>query len=216
MPEPQLSVRSARARDLVTAWRGVKAARSPTLSNAPWNLTRRGRRDASQRRSFTRVWRRGASILICRSPASRTGASTFDLQFVDTNVISGDDEKAPDITVIRWLERFDAELALPTIAIAEIAYGIEKIMPEQRALRLYETLLGWRRRFAGRIFGFTEKGSYGLRGNHGRGVPAPAFACQLPNGMIAAIAHVNGGVLATRNLDDFRLAGIGLVNPWSL
>ncbi len=35
-----------------------------------------------------------------------------------------------------------------------------------------------------------------------------------PDGMIAAIAHVNGGRLATRNLQDFSTTGLGLTSPW--
>jgi len=41
----------------------------------------------------------------------------------------------------------------------------------------------------------------------GRGMSAP-------DRMIAAIARVNGGRLATRNLDDFRTTGLELVSPW--
>ncbi len=36
-----------------------------------------------------------------------------------------------------------------------------------------------------------------------------------PDGMIAAIATVNGGRLATRNLKDFATTGLELVAPWS-
>ena len=36
-----------------------------------------------------------------------------------------------------------------------------------------------------------------------------------PDGMIAAIARVNGGRLATRNLDDFRTTGLELMSPWA-
>lgn len=36
-----------------------------------------------------------------------------------------------------------------------------------------------------------------------------------PDGMIAAIALVNGGRLATRNLADFKTTGLDLVSPWS-
>ena len=43
--------------------------------------------------------------------------------FLDTNVISETLKKAPDQAVIAWLVRYDAELALPAVAIAEIAYG---------------------------------------------------------------------------------------------
>jgi predicted nucleic acid-binding protein len=32
--------------------------------------------------------------------------------------------------------------------------------------------------------------------------------------MIAAIARINGGRLATRNLADFKMTGLDLVSPW--
>ncbi len=35
-----------------------------------------------------------------------------------------------------------------------------------------------------------------------------------PDGMIAAIARVNGGRLATRNVKDFKGCGIELIDPW--
>lgn len=40
------------------------------------------------------------------------------------------------------------------------------------------------------------------------------FAMSAPDGMIAAIALVNDGRLATRNLADFRTTGLKLVSPW--
>jgi predicted nucleic acid-binding protein len=36
-----------------------------------------------------------------------------------------------------------------------------------------------------------------------------------PDGMIAAIARVNRGSLATRNLTDFQAAGLDLISPWA-
>ena len=35
-----------------------------------------------------------------------------------------------------------------------------------------------------------------------------------PDGMIAAIARVNGGRLATRNTSDFDTTGLALTSPW--
>jgi hypothetical protein len=52
--------------------------------------------------------------------------------------------------------RNDAGLALPTVTIAEIAFGIRKIRPDPRAARLARGLVSWRHRFADRIFPFTE------------------------------------------------------------
>ena len=53
--------------------------------------------------------------------------------FLDTNVISETLRKAPHPAVLAWLVRNDAELALPTVTIAEIAFGIVKSRPDQRA-----------------------------------------------------------------------------------
>ena len=47
----------------------------------------------------------------------------------------------------------------------------------------------------------------GAASRQGRGMSAP-------DGMIAAIARVNGGRLATRNLPDFQTTGLELSSPW--
>lgn len=134
--------------------------------------------------------------------------------FLDTNVVSESLRKQPHESVMAWLVRHDAELALPTVTIAEIAFGIEKIRQDERAHRLAEGLAEWRRRFAGRIFGLTEEAAMaygeimGAATRRGAGMSAP-------DGMIAAIARVNGGRLATRNLKHFAETGLDLVSPWT-
>jgi len=135
------------------------------------------------------------------------------LIFVDTNVVSETLKKSPSSAVIAWLVRHDAELALPTVTIAEIAFGIQKIAPDQRAVRLERGLSEWRRRFSDRIFGLTEEAAlaYGeIMGSASR----QGIGMSAPDGMIAAIARVNGGRLATRNLNDFRSTGLELASPW--
>jgi aspartate aminotransferase len=78
------------------------------------------------------------------------------LIFLDTNVVSETLRNTPDPAVIAWLVRHDAELALLTVTIAEIAFGIAKVRPDHRAARLEQGLADWRHRFADRIFGLTE------------------------------------------------------------
>ncbi|MGE0004355.1 MAG: type II toxin-antitoxin system VapC family toxin [Parvibaculaceae bacterium] len=133
--------------------------------------------------------------------------------FLDTNVVAESLKRAPDQGVMAWLERFDVELALATVVIAEIAYGIQKIRPDERSSRLERGLSHWRRRFADRIFGLTEEAAlaYGeIMGSAARqGRPMSGS-----DGMIAAIARVNNGRLATRNLADFENTGLDLICPW--
>ena len=134
--------------------------------------------------------------------------------FLDTNVLSETMRKAPEPGVVAWLIRHDAEIALSTVLIGEIAFGIAKIRPDERAKRLEQGLLDWRHRFAGRIFGLTEEAALaygdimGDAARRGRGMSTQG-------GMIAAIARVNGGRLATRNLADFETTGLDLVSPWA-
>lgn len=133
--------------------------------------------------------------------------------FLDTNVVSETLRKSPNSAVIAWLIRHDAELALPTVTIAEIAFGIAKIRPDERAGRLTEDLNNWRNRFSDRIFGLTEDAAlaYGdIMGNASR----QGRTMTAPDGMIAAITKVNRGRLATRNLTDFQVPGLELMSPW--
>lgn len=135
--------------------------------------------------------------------------------FLDTNVVSETLKKAPSENVLAWLVRFDAELALPTVTIAEIAFGIQKIRPDERAVRLEQGLAEWRRRFAGRIFGLTEAAALAYGEIMGQAV-REGRPMSAPDGMIAAIARVNGGRLATRNTRDFTGTGIEVVDPWAI
>lgn len=76
--------------------------------------------------------------------------------FLDTNVVSESFKPSPDPLVVEWLIRHDAEFALPSVTLAELACGIEIIRPDPRALRLERGLAAWRKRFRDRIFSFTE------------------------------------------------------------
>lgn len=71
----------------------------------------------------------------------------------------------------------------------------------------------WRRRFADRIFGLTESAALAY-GEIMESAARRGRAMSAPDGMIAAIARVNGGRLATRNLTDFETTGLNLMSPW--
>ena len=135
--------------------------------------------------------------------------------FIDTNVISEILNIVPTLHVEVWLARHDAELALSSIVIAEVAFGIQKIRPDERAKRLEGGLQTLRRRFAGRIFPFTEEAAliYGeVMGQAAR----RGIQMSGADGMIAAVALVNGGRLATRNVRDFKDTGLTIINPWDM
>jgi predicted nucleic acid-binding protein len=133
---------------------------------------------------------------------------------LDTNVISETFSRRPNEAVMSWLKRFDVELAVPSVSIAEISYGIEKLQPEHRPERLKAGLAATRQRFVSRILAFDEEAALafgkvvGALSRNGRGM-SPL------DGMIAAIAMVNGGRLATRNVGHFADTGLTIINPWN-
>lgn len=133
--------------------------------------------------------------------------------FLDTNVVSEPLKIEPDQRVLDWLSTNDDLIALSSVVIAEIAFGVRRIRPDQRSRRLEDGLLRLRTRHAERVYPFTEDAAliYGdIMGDAAlRGRPM-----SIPDGMIAAIALVNGGSLATRNLRHFEGVGLNLVSPW--
>jgi len=112
-----------------------------------------------------------------------------------------------------WLAAHDDSLAIPTVTIAEIAFGIAKIRPDERSVLLQRGLDAWRGRFAGRIFAFTEQAAL-VYGDLMGAAPRAGTTLSAPDGMIAAIAMVNQGRLASRNTRDFGALPVPLVNPW--
>jgi predicted nucleic acid-binding protein len=135
------------------------------------------------------------------------------LIFIDTNIVSETLKPHPAEQVIQWLSSNDATIALPSIVLAELAYGIERIRPDERAGRLEKGLDAWRDRFRDRIFAFGEEEAlvYGaLMGKTARnGRPM-----SVPDGMIAAMAVCRGWQLATRNTTDFDHLDLYLIDPF--
>ena len=218
MPEPQLSVRSAKARDLAhelarregrtvaeIVERALEAYRS---REAPQESAEDFYRRLNSRPGGGRRPRRAAR------GAPHAASRHRPVIFLDTNVVSELMRKAPDPCVMAWLKRHDAELALATVVIGEVAFGIEKIRPSERARRLARDFDELRRRYAQRIFAFTERAAliYGaLMGERSQAGRPLAVA----DGMIAAIASAHGARLATRNLADFQGLGLELISPWA-
>jgi predicted nucleic acid-binding protein len=133
--------------------------------------------------------------------------------FLDTNVVSETLKPVPEPLVIEWLVAHDAELALPAVTIAEIACGIERIRPEQRAQRLSRGLAAWLERFADRIIPFNTRAAL-IYGEIVGSAARDGRPMSIPDGMIAATALAQSGSLATRNIGDYRATGLELVNPW--
>lgn len=88
--------------------------------------------------------------------------------------------------------RDDAELARSAVGLAWLAFGIAKLRLDQHGGRLEQGLA------YGAILGESARQELGM---------------SLSEGLIAAIAEVNGGRFPGRILTDFRPTGVALVSP---
>ena len=134
--------------------------------------------------------------------------------FLDTNVVSELVKPQPDAKVIVWLTKHDLSLALSTVVLAEITYGIEKIRPDERARRLEGFPAELQRRFRGRLYHFDAESAllYGVLMGHSR---RQGHILSTADGMIAAIAVRHQAEIATRNVQDFMLPNLTVHNPWT-
>jgi predicted nucleic acid-binding protein len=135
------------------------------------------------------------------------------LILLDTNVLSELAKPQPDPRVVAWTRRSAPALAVPSIAIAEMAYGIEKLTAGRRRDALLDALRRVVLELSERLFGFNVAAAWA----YGRILAAARRAGQpmaLPDAAIAAIALANGCALATRNIKDFTTTGLELVDPW--
>jgi len=76
---------------------------------------------------------------------------------LDTNVLSELTRPAPVSRVVKWLEANEPRLALPTIALAELRYGIARLPEGKRKQSLLNFWTETRRQFAGRIYDAAQR-----------------------------------------------------------
>lgn len=134
---------------------------------------------------------------------------------LDTNVLSELRRPRCDANVKAWMEDRPASmLYVSEIVFAEIRYGAGQI--DDANLRheinqwLDTHLRPW---FAGRVFAVTEDVivrwremvQIGRSKNH---------TFSQPDLFLAAIADLHGLCVVTRNVKDFEVAGVPVVNPW--
>lgn len=120
----------------------------------------------------------------------------------------------PDANVLTWYTAHDEELALSSIVIAEISYGVERVRPDERGPRLGEALDRLMQRHSARIFGFNETTAL-IYGRIMGAAKRQGRLMSIPDGMIAAIALEHGAPLATRNASHFQIPDLQLIDPWT-
>lgn len=135
---------------------------------------------------------------------------------LDTNVVSEPLKPAPEPKVLAWLDNQVAEtLYLTSVDLAELLAGIETLPVGRRRTDLHRALTEQMMPlFEGRILPFDKKAAEAFA-RINASTKALGNPISFADGMIAAIASVHGFILATQNENDFKGAGIELINPWA-
>ena len=135
---------------------------------------------------------------------------------VDTNVISEPLRRAPDPSVIAWIDVQAVEtLYLSAITVAELRFGIAALPAGKRRERLHER---FEREvlplFSGRVLPFDVPASAAYADLMAQARKA-GRAIDRADGYIAAIAVAHGITVATRDTRPFEAAGVAVINPWA-
>lgn len=137
---------------------------------------------------------------------------------IDTCVLSECIKKSPNSCVENWFNQQQSEnLFLSCLTIAEIKSGIYKIRTSQpkRSNELKHWLNTIEIKFSTRIFPITDEVL-----NHWSEITADAQLqgkkMQVMDSLIAATAYTHKLILVTRNVDDFAVAPIEILNPYEL
>ncbi len=130
---------------------------------------------------------------------------------VDANVLSEPTKPSPSIGVVEWLKKHERDLVVDSIILGELLAGVLALPSGRKRKRLdtwFETVaetiecLPWdaevSRRWARLVVDLKRRG---------RTMP-------LLDGMIASTALEHRLTVATRNVSDFRKAGVAVVDPF--
>jgi predicted nucleic acid-binding protein len=130
---------------------------------------------------------------------------------VDANVLSEATRPSPSHKVVDWLRRHESQLVLSPIVLGEIEYGILLLSAGKRRRRLQEWFDRGIARFTVLEFDTNTARIWAklLAKLKRSGAPMP-----IKDSLIAASALQHDWYVATRNVADFRRAGVKVVDPF--
>jgi predicted nucleic acid-binding protein len=134
---------------------------------------------------------------------------------LDTNVISEWTKPRPDASVVGWLNSAkEDDLLLSVITVGELWHGIERLPQSKRRAALSQWLeRDLSARFEGRLLGIDERiaRAWGAllaeSQQQGRTI-------HVVDALLAATASTYSLTLVTRNIKDFTVSGLRVLNPF--
>jgi len=131
---------------------------------------------------------------------------------VDSNVLSEPIHATPARSVIDWLTRHEFSAVVTPIILGELEFGILRLPAGKRRTRLTEWFAAGPRNM--RILD-VDRETARIWATLTATLAAKGRTMPTADGLIAASALQHGLTLATRNIRDYRYAGVRLVNPFA-
>lgn len=135
---------------------------------------------------------------------------------LDTNVIAEVFRPHPAPKVVEWLVSLTGEVAITAVTLAELLVGVHRLPDGRRktvlTTRVVAAVEPYRTGEAVLPFDDAAADEYAeiLVAREAAGLPISTADAQ-----IAAICRARRAACATRNLKDFAMTGVELVDPWS-
>jgi toxin FitB len=135
---------------------------------------------------------------------------------LDTNVVSELMRKAPEPSVVSWVDQFSPlDVLITAVTAAELRYGVGRLPEGRRKRELHIKLEGLLTEdFSDQILPFDALATV----HYADLVVSRELAgspISMADGQIAAICRTWSAGLATRNIADFVDTGVEAINPWT-
>jgi len=129
----------------------------------------------------------------------------------DANLLSEPTKSAPNTKALGWLTAHEAELVVDPVVLGELSVGVLTLPRGRKRMRLER----WFAAVAGRVECIPWDAAVGLRwARLVADLRAAGRAMPILDSMIAATALTHDLTVATRNVRDFRAAGVRVIDPF--
>jgi predicted nucleic acid-binding protein len=133
------------------------------------------------------------------------------IYLVDANVLSEATKPAPSAKVVDWLRQNESEIAVDPVILGEIRFGILLLPAGKRRRRLER----WFKQGVAKLTCLAWDATTGLRwAKLLADLRAAGDAMPIKDSLIAATAHVHDLIVVTRNVRDFRMAKVKVIDPF--
>ena len=132
---------------------------------------------------------------------------------VDTNVLSELSKPLPANEVMEWFLKHESHLYVSSVSIGELRKGLEMLPVGKRRQGLQSWFKAVCVRLDGRILSFNT-GTAHVWGQLVASLEKKGLFIPTLDSQLAATAQRHGLTMVTRNIADFKNAGVKLLNPF--